>query len=62
MESRDILIFSSYPFFKLLYLYTCVTVQMNTYIRLNVIGNKQVNAGVSIETYSGGADFESWMP
>ena len=24
---------------------------MNTYIRLNVIGNKQVNAGVSIETY-----------
>jgi len=55
MESRGILIFSPYSVFKLLYLYACVTAQMNTYIKLNVIGNKQVNAGVSIQTYSGSA-------
>jgi len=28
-----------------------VTAQMNTYTKLNVIGNKQVNASISIQTY-----------
>jgi hypothetical protein len=52
MESWDILIFSSYSVFKLLCLYTCITAQMNIYIKLNVIGNKQVNADVSKQTYT----------
>jgi len=48
---RHTYFFPQYSVFKLLYLYTCVTAQMNTYIKLNVIGNKQVNAGVSIQNY-----------